>query len=179
MTDDRVQKIQKTSRRFRLLFGGLLVVIPAVNVLFWLGFNHLPPGFLDGMPVVIARPLPFWVLASVFLVNLLPVGVAMYGMAALRKLFGLYERGIIFSAETVACFRRLGWSVILWVLASTLFQTAASVLFTLGNPPGQKQLVIQFSSNHLAVIIAGGIVILIARIMDQGRMLQDEQALTV
>lgn len=176
---DGLDHIRRTSRRFRLLFQFLIVVIPGVNVLFWALFNHLPAGFLQGLPVSPAMPLPLPVLAAGFVASLLPLGVIIFGLVTMRRLFGLYEAGEIFSGENVRCFRHMGYTFIAWVLANTVYTPLLSVIITAVNPPGQKSLVLQFGSPQMSALIAGGIVLLIAWVMEEGRKLEDEQAHTV
>ena len=177
--DNGLSRIQRTSRRFRLFFQALVFLIPLANLVFWISFNALPAGFLQNLPVVPINPLPVQVLAAGFLVSLLPLGVVVFGLLTLRRLFLLYEGGIIFSGANVHCFRRLGYAFIAWAVANLLYTPLLSVILTAANPPGEKALVLQFGSPHLATLITGGVVLLIAWVMDEGRKLEDEQAHTV
>ena len=52
-------------------------------------------------------------------------------------------------------------------------------LFSLGNPPGQRTLSVGFSSPELTTLVVAGIVFVIAWVMDEGRILTEEQQLTV
>lgn len=178
-SDNGLTRIQRTSRRFRLFFEVLIILVPLANLAFWIGFNWLPAGFLQHLPVAPTGPLPMPVLAAGFLVSLLPLAVVVFGLLSLRTLFVLYENGIIFAGENVRCFRRLGYAFIAWVFATILHTPLLSIVLTATNPPGEKALVLQVGSPHLTTLITGGIVLLIAWVMDEGRKLEDEQAHTV
>ena len=177
--DDGLGHIRRTSRRFGLLAQVLVVLLPVLNLVFWVSFNVLPPDFLAGLPVSPVGSLPLPVLVAGFVASLLPVGVMVFGLLTLRTLFRLYEDGVIFSAANVRCFRRLGYAFIAWVLANIAYTPLLSVIITAVNPPGERALVVEVGSSELSALITGGIVLLIAWVMDEGRKLEDEQAHTV
>lgn len=179
VVDDELGHIRRASRRFGLLFQVLVVLVPLLNLLFWVSFNDLPPSFLANLPVSPTGSLPAPILVAGFMASLLPIGVMVFGLMTLRTLFRLYEDGIIFSAANVRCFRRLGYAFIAWVLANVIYTPVLSIIITAINPPGEKALVVQFGSPQLSALVIGGIILLIAWVMDEGRKLKDEQAHTV
>jgi len=179
MPTEGQEHIRRISRRFRVLFQFLMFFVPASNALFWFSFNRLPEAFFQSLPISPTTPLPLPVLAAGFVASLLPIGVMVYGLATMRRLFQLYENGEIFSGQNVRCFRHLGYAIVAWVIASTVYTPLLSVIITATNPPGEKSLVIQFGSTQLAALIAGGIVMLIAWVMEEGRKLEDERAHTI
>jgi Protein of unknown function (DUF2975) len=112
----------------------------------------------------------------------------------LFQLFNLYERGLIFSAQTIRCIKILGiLCAIGWVLM-TLLQLLPHPLplseITHAPPPG-----VTVTSRHtyregffsfdfgtginFGLLFAGTVIVLIAWIMDEGRKIQEEQELTV
>ena len=179
MHNERLERIQKNSRKLGLLFSALLVLIPLANGAFWLLFNSLPTGFISELPVTVQQDLSPLTLGLAFLISLVPLSVVLFGVQSLRKLFALYERAVFFSSDNVHCFRDLGYALMVWVAASTLYTTVLSVILTLPNPPGQRQVVLQFGSGDLGILIAGAIVIVIARIMNEARLIEDENAYTI
>ncbi len=178
MANQDLIRIQRISREFRYLFTALLVCIPLLDLLYWVLFNHLPAGLI-ALPVPINRELSFVTLMLAYLVSLLPVSVAMFGVVTLIKLFRLYEHAIVFSAENVKHLHRLGYSLILWVISGMIFTTLISVVLTSGNPPGQRMIVAQFVLADFSMLIIGAIVVLISWVMDEGRKLAEEQTYTV
>ncbi|NNE83230.1 MAG: DUF2975 domain-containing protein [Alphaproteobacteria bacterium] len=177
--DKGMNHIQRASRRYRVLFTVLIIGVPVFDLLYWASFNHLPEGFLTDLPVLPTQQLSVLSLALAFLVSLLPVSVAVYGLVTLKALFRLYEGGIIFSADNVKYFRRLGYSFIAWVVANTVFTPLISVVVTFANPPGQRVLSAQFGVLDIATLLIGGVVLLISWVMNEGRKLEDEIAHTV
>ena len=179
MNDDGMGHIKRTSRRYGQLLTALIVAVPALDLAFWASFNHLPEGFLADLPVSPTQPLSALSLSLAFLVSLIPLGVALYGLFTLRALFKLYEKAVIFSAENVKCYRRLGYAFIAWVIANALFAPLISLVITFNNPPGQRALVAQFGIMDATNLIIGAVILLISWVMNEGRKLEDDQAYTV
>ena len=110
----------------------------------------------------------------------------------LAKLFGFYAQGRIFDSEAIWCIKRAG----IFCLLGWFFNSAQSV-FSRPNfympqplPPGVTLKSVHFPRIgffdfdfgwriNFGLLVAGVIVVLIAWIMDEGRKLQEEQALTV
>jgi hypothetical protein len=67
----------------------------------------------------------------------------------------------------------------LWVVLSIVYESAKSVLFSAGNPPGSRVLKVGLSSAEITTLMVGGIVLIIAWVMDEGRILTEEKELTV
>jgi hypothetical protein len=110
----------------------------------------------------------------------------------LSRLFRLFERGLIFAAETIRCFKILALlCVIGWILALLIeslpgppFPSHAAL------PPGAT--IVHTSVSHFGffsfefgigvnfgLLFVGITIFLIAWIMDEGRKIQEEQELTV
>lgn len=179
MSKPGITRIQWTSKRFRRLFTALIFFIPFLDLMFWLSFNHLNEGFLAGLPATANQDLSQRSLALGFLVSLIPVTVAVYGMVTLSRLFQLYENAIVFTSDNVRLFRKLGYVIIAWVAANLLFTPLISAVITHGNPVGQRMLTVGINFSDLSVLIMGAIVVLISWVMNEGRKLEDEQMHTV
>lgn len=175
MTNPNIRRI---SGRFKRLFVGIAVVAPLLTLLYWTLFNYLPQGLRPLQPYQIAE-LSWHTAALAFLVSLLPLGVAMFGLLTLTRLFSLYEAAVYFSRETVRLFHQLGLTLILWVIATLLYTSLLSVVLTFNNPAGKRTLVATFEYGDLALLLMGGVVILVSWIMDEGRKLEEEQAHTI
>ena len=171
--------LQTASRRFRILLWALIVFVPLLNLLYWASFNHLPDGLIADLPASPMQPLSVASLSLAFLVSLLPVGVALYGLMILESLFKLYEKGIVFSQQNVRFFRRLGYTLLAWVAANALFTPLISVVITFNNPPGSRELVAQFGVLDFSTLVIGAVVLLLSWVMNEGRKLEDEQAHTI
>lgn len=176
---DNMERIKRTSRKLRLASALLFWAVPLACATYWACFNSLPelmkPAYLaDWRPV-----LPELNRALCFVVALFPAGVAMRGFATMRRLFGLYEAGELFSARNVACYRGLGRTLLAWAgavfLATPLLSLAASV----GMPPGQRRLSLVLESLELVALFAGAAAVVISWVMDEGRSIEEDRALTI
>ncbi len=170
--------IQQISRRFRQLFLIIAIALPLLTLFYWVLFNYLPQGLRPLQPYVIGA-LPWTTASLALLASLLPLSVVVFGLVTLVQLFRLYENAIYFSHETVTLFRRLGITLMLWVVASPLHSSLLSIAVTFNNPPGERMLVMTLDFGDLAMLLIGTIVILISWIMEEGRKLEEEQAYTV
>jgi Protein of unknown function (DUF2975) len=107
----------------------------------------------------------------------------------LSRLFRCYERGLIFAAESIRCIKVLG-ALFLWGGMFT------AIIDALPKPPPpilqSGVTLVQTHAYHMGffrfdfgtginfgLLLAGAVIVLIAWIMDEGRKLQEEQALTV
>ena len=91
------------------------------------------------------------------------------GIWILYRLFGLYEKGYVFSADTVRYIRYIGY----WLIAAAVLSNAFELSKVIWSP---------LPDSHLRLdefFLGGVLVVLISWIMDEGRKLQEEQELTV
>jgi len=179
MDNENIIRIQRVSRKFRLLFTFLMYCIPIVTLLYWLLFNYLPIGLTTELPVVVNQALPLQTLILAFIVSLIPASVAIYGAINLKELFKLYEKAIVFSEQNVKCFRRLGYTLIFWVVANLIFVMLISTVLTFNNLPGERMMVAQFRISDFGTLIIGAVVVLVSWVMNEASKLEDEQAYTV
>lgn len=179
MSESSIHQVQQASRRYLVLFKVLLVAIPVLTLFYWVFINHLPEGFYSDLPVMPTQALsPFQRMLGV-IVSLLPVSVVLYGLMTLTGLFRLYADGIIFSDQNVRYLQRLGYSFIVWVIATTVSTPLMSLVISMANAPGERVLVAQFGIVDIFTLIIGGIVLVIAWVMNVGRELEDDQRYTV
>jgi hypothetical protein len=179
---DNLSKIKKFSKNLHLLLSFLLVVIPLYYVSYWAFINSLPETLLNvniHPAPLIPNELPIKLQIIGFITSLLPLSALIYGIANIRRLFSFYKEGVIFSFEHVSLFKNTAKALVLWVVLSMIYESAKSVLFSAGNPPGSRVLKVGFSSAEITTLVVGGIVFIIAWVMDEGRILTEEKELTV
>ncbi len=179
MKNEDMSRIQRVSGKFRWLFAVLIICTPLFMLLYWLFFNYLPSGLTTGLPAPVNQSLPLVTLMLAFLVSLIPLSVAIYGLFTLKRLFTLYENAIVFSVKNVQCFRHLGYTLISWVFANMVFVTLVSIVITFNNPPGERIVIAQFGISDIATLIIGAVVVLISWVMKEASKLENEQAYTV
>ena len=180
---DNMSRIRGVSRRFRYLFILLMIITPIVPVIIWMSYNNLSLGVRDQLyRNLYVTPIPSMSLSTrllACLASLIPSVIAAIGFFHLNRLFGLYEQGRIFLRENVRYYRRLGYIIIFAMVGSRIYTTLASTIVTLNLPPGQRTLSVVFSSDDVAQLVIGMMVIVVSWIMDIGRELHEEQQLTV
>ena len=178
---DNLSKVKRISKYFYLLFSFLLVAIPLYDILYWVLINHLPDTLIavNHSKPLIANELPIKFQVIGFLVSLLPLSALTYGISNIRKLFSFYKEGVMFSLDHVIIFKNTAKALLLWVLFLIIYESVKSVLFTAGNPPGSRLLEVGFSSGEFTTLMVGGIVFVIAWVMDEGRILIEEKELII
>ncbi len=159
----------------------LMAVVPLSNGLFWLFLNHLPELVQkEVLPYYLHFPLPWPTLLMGFIVTtLLPIGVGVYGLYCLQRLFQLYEQGQIFLAANVFWYKRLSQVLLLSFAAGLCCRSLLSVVLTLHHPPGQRMLTLSLGSDDINILVLGGILAVISWVMEAGRQLQEDIDLTV
>jgi Protein of unknown function (DUF2975) len=179
---DNLLKIKKLSKKFHLLISLLLVVIPFYYVAYWAFINFLPETLITvnaGSDPLIPNPLSIKLQLIGFAISLLPLSALLYGLVNIRRLFSFYREGVIFSFEHVSIFKKTSKALFLWVFFSIFYESAKSILFSIGKPPGQGVVSVGLGSPEITTLLVAGIVFVIAWVMDEGRIIADEQHLTV
>ena len=99
---------------------------------------------------------------TIFAWWLVKVGLGLACAGVLFALFGLYRKGVLFGAKNVSYIRFLGyWLMIDWLIDY------------------QMQGTLHDMNLSATPVFVGLMIILVARIMDEGRKIQEEQELTV
>ena len=110
----------------------------------------------------------------VLVAALLVTGYGLYALWQLWRLFAEYGAGRVFGREAQSRLKRFAWALLAAALLAPLVRAAMSVVLTLGNPPGQRQLVIGLSwDDYLAVLLAA-VLIAIATVMAEAVRVAEE-----
>ncbi|WP_243357841.1 DUF2975 domain-containing protein [Fundidesulfovibrio terrae] len=152
---------------------------PFACALFWAYFNGFPDIMKSRFLVPGRLDLLAMNRALCFVANMLPAVVAMYGFRTIRELFGLYAAGEIFSRRNVSCYRALGKALLYWAGAAFLNTPLLSLAMSAGMPAGQRHITVSLGSDELAALFAGAAALVISWVMDEGRHIEEEQALTI
>ncbi len=178
---DNLSKVRRISKYFHFLFSFLLAAIPLFYILYWVLINHLPDTLIavNHSESLIENELSIKFQVIGLLVALLPLSALIYIILNIRRLFVFYKEGILFSLDHVIIFKNTAKALLWYVLFSIIYESAKSVLFTAGNPPGSRLLEVGFSSGEFTTLMVGGIVFVIAWVMDEGRILIEENELII
>jgi hypothetical protein len=105
----------------------------------------------------------FWLLVLAFISR---------GIGFFYRLFSNLESGMVFGRDNVRCIQGIGWLLVAAPLLAVGFELSKLIWSVAG--PGMIDL-----SNMPSDLLKGLFVLFIAWIMDEGRKIQEEQALTV
>ena len=145
----------------------------------WIAIFALPAALLwivgsGGLPVAaseasrglfVAAPLSDAQVSWAFLVGLLPWVATMVVLFQVQALLALFRRGQALSHPAAQRIRSAGLWLALVALLRVLSGTAQSLIFTGANPPGTRALVVSLDFNHLALFLAGGLLVVIGHAM--------------
>lgn len=159
----RLRRIKKVGSVFQFLIAfGLAVGLYSV-LAFWCGgpfFSQYPKHMVvaPGHIYTALADMP----GDIQALMLVKIGLGFAAAAVLFALFGLYRRGILFSARNVLYIRFQGYYLILNFIVDYQMQGALYDMVVSTTP-----------------LFLGFLIIFIAWIMDEGRKIQEEQELTV
>ena len=169
------RRICRISRLLQSLCTGIAIAVPIAAALLWgtvsVGSTWLP-SLVDGMPIVLTPATR----VAAFFCTMVPGAVLVWAFMILRRLFGLYATGRIFSSANVRCFRRLGIAALAWMATDVLYSALLSVSLTMGNPSGQRFFAIEASGVNLTALFAGVVLLVISWVMEEARRLDEDQS---
>jgi len=173
----RIRRLGRVLERVCLI--GAVLVTP-LTALYWAAFNILPADMTrEAANLAVSPMLPAWVRGLCFLAAMAPGAALMATLLRLRQLFALYKAGSIFTLANVTCFTAVSRALFVWAGASILYTPLHGLAVTAANPPGRHILSLGLGSSELALFFVAAMAVVIARVMDEARRLDEEQALTV
>lgn len=165
--NSRMNRIQKVSKCIRLFLQyAIPLIILASLVFFSLVFNHkitLPkpshPSEVSSVSDTHRESFAMWGILSLF--------VYLFWYRTALKLFGFFEKGILFTADTVRCIQILGG------IYCARFLVQLSFYFL--TPLSERQ----YLGTAVSDLFAGFLIIFIGWLIDEARKIREEQELTV
>lgn len=177
---DSTGRIRRVSGVFQRVSTAVIVAIPVLVAGYWLAFDELPGDMVAGvLPPGMERPLGGSARLLAGAASLVPASVLLYGFTVLRRLFGLYRQGQVFSPAVVDCYRRLGRTLLAWGAALFLHTPLLTLAMSSSNPPGRRMISLGIGTGELTAAFLGGLALLVSWVMDEGRKLEEEQSFTV
>ena len=188
-TQEKLDKVKKYSASlsmvfwvfwFILAFAGLigLIILLTVN-----DSQRVPSTLNFGGMSYVGDEITWTVKIAASIGLMLGVAIALKLLGHLGKLFGLYARGEIFTAENVRQIREIGVSVFLFMAIWAYGLMATYIIGVPGSAIETQTLAVRGWGiglpEPLTVVLAGIIIVVISWIMDVGRELREDQDLTV
>lgn len=183
-----MNKIQRVSSFFKIMFQIIFVLIPILHIIGWmnapetfsimektLSMNVIPPPYRDAILHKMSGEEKF--LGG--LIGTAPLIIDLFIIYSLIKLFRLYEAGEIFSMRNVEYIRNIGYALLAVEIVNPVYQGVLGVMLTWNNPPGHKFASVTLDQTNIGMVLTALLVILISWIMAEGCKLREEQQLTV
>jgi hypothetical protein len=174
--DAQIQRVSAVLAWTLIILAAALFVGSLINLLRLDDAQMLRAAGIGGEALRQAQlvPLPAVTRALVIASSLLPVVLLCAALLFLRSTFLQFAQGAYFSSRAIAGLRRfalmIGFMGVTYILLSPLH----SVLLTMGNGPGHKQLVLSITSSHVMSIVVAVCVWVVAWVMGHAASLQEE-----
>lgn len=173
--DLSLQRVRRISAALVWACRALMWVVPLALVGFWTW--SAPEGLANQAnlaPNMLMAPLQTWQRVAAAAVMAVPLVLLLLGVRRAQTCFALFAQGEVFSSRTTALLRQFAGWVAAAALATILASTVVSVLLTVTNPPGLRQLAIGVGSNHVFTLFFAATVWLMAAVIGQGQALAEE-----
>lgn len=109
-------------------------------------------------------------------VGLIPACAALYLLWQMQALFRLYRRGTVLTAAAAVRISRLGVGLLALSVITVASRTAQILILTSSNAPGARVLAIQLGASDVALVLAGGLMIVIGAAMAAAAAMAEDHA---
>ncbi len=174
---DPAAKIRRLSRVLLVFCGLGILVVALVYPLSWIVLRTDSYRHLWQIPEHIPLDAPGPALRLMgFAVSGLLYGPILYGLAQLWLVLRQFSRGVLFDRRNVRRLRHIGWAIIAVAAGDIATEILVPFVLTLTNPPDQRYLLIDCNDGDLLALFAGGVMLLIARVLDAAREISEDNA---
>lgn len=173
-----ISKIQTLSQVMSYFCTLLIVALPCWTIWFWLNIDQFVAALSSARPNVLIdmQYIQTYQLALVMFISLSAVGLMMFGLWHLQRLFALFRTGTFFTSRAVSHLHVFTMVLFISAFMKPVVTALISLILTIGNPPGQKSLVLEFGSSDVSSIFIAGTLMVITWIMKEGQRLATENA---
>jgi Protein of unknown function (DUF2975) len=155
----------------------LILVLPIVVLYFWAVANTAMLAIHAQMlPALIEAPVTDWQRLAGALVTCLPVSLMVRGLWEARLCFKQFAAGHVFTAQAVQRLRSFAGWIMASSLASILVGPVISVILTINNAVGNRQLAIGIGTDHVLTLLFAAVVWVMAAVIAQGQVLAEENS---
>lgn len=107
-------------------------------------------------------------------IAVLPTALSLWGLWNALKLFLGYREGAVFTEIAGRRLKYMGIALAMTPLAQVMMTAATSVLLTMHNQVGQRQLTISMTETHLVVGVAGAMLLVIGWVLTEAARLAED-----
>ena len=175
LATDPLQRIRRISRWMVLACQALLVLMPVAWLWYWVVTAAPELALRANLSAsAIQLPLQTWQRVAAAGVSAVPLVLVLIGVWQVKRCFEAFAQGQLFTSHTTTHLRRFSAWVAAAALAAMVAGSVMSVLLTLNNPPGSRQLAVGLSSDLVFTLFFAAMVWLMADVMVQGQALAEE-----
>jgi hypothetical protein len=171
-----LKRLRRVTRfvRFLILLGGATLLVHEVGV--WSSPERTLAELTDltGVSCVDRITLEARIVGALF--SLLPLGVALAGLASLWHLFSEYREARIFSPRAVHSLGGFARCLLATGFVAPLYGLALSIILTWANGPGRREISIYFNSAHYAMLLLGAVLLAISSVMGEAARVAEDHA---
>ncbi len=175
---DPLQRIRRISQAMVWACWAMVILLPIALVYYWAITNapDLATQYGNLRANAILAPLQTWQRVAAAAVTAIPLVLLLMGVWQAKRCFAQFAAGQLFSAQATGHLRRFAGWMAAAALAAIVAGAVTSVLLTLQNPPGMRQLAVGISSTHVFSFFFAALVWLMADVMSQAQALAEENA---
>jgi hypothetical protein len=169
----RFHRIARIARAL-VLAGGALFVLNTLGMWLYPDYaariiaSHTHAGIIGALTPTTRVMVMLWDLPS--------LAVILMALLRLWQLFGEYLQARIFSARALASLRSFARWVLAAAFLSPVYRAVLSVLVTLQNGPGKRELTLDLTSDDYLMLLVGVVLLAISSVMaEAARIAEDNE----
>jgi hypothetical protein len=98
---------------------------------------------------------------------------------SLFKLFGLYQKGLIFTTANIQCIKNIGTVLLAWIALKLLYPLIVTLVLRFSGASDTLALYMSLGSDEVRFLLIGLVIYVIAWIMNEATSLHQEQELVI
>jgi hypothetical protein len=169
--DQAAMRIQRYSRWLSAVIPMLMMLLPLGLAWQWAELSADKIASLAGVRIGALQP---WQRVAAFAVNMVPVAFIVFGLARLRTCFRHFACGSFFTPPTIRGLRGFAAAMFGSGLAGLVTPSLLSLVLTVANGPGQRQLVVNVHTGQLLMLLMASLVWIVAAVMARAAAIEEE-----
>jgi hypothetical protein len=98
---------------------------------------------------------------------------------SLFKLFGLYQRGLVFTLENIQCIKSIGTVLLAWIGLKLFYPLIVALVLRFSGASDTLAIYMSLGSDELRYLLIGLVIYVIAWVMNEATSLHQEQELVI
>jgi hypothetical protein len=98
---------------------------------------------------------------------------------SLFKLFGLYQKGLVFTAENIQCIKNVGTVLLGWLVLKLFYPLVVTLVLRFSGASDTLSIYMSAGSDELRYLLIGLVIYVIAWVMSEATSLHQEQELVI